>query len=51
MRGGEGAQAGGGSGDGLIWGLPSAAACVRDLGAAADGFALGFQPGVSYTAS
>lgn len=47
MRGG---QAGGGSGDGLIWGLPSAAPSVRDLGAA-DGFAFGLQPGVSYIAS
>lgn len=45
-----GGQAGGGSGDGLIWGLQSAAPSVSDLGAA-DGFAFGFQPGVRYIVS
>ncbi|VTJ90212.1 Hypothetical predicted protein, partial [Marmota monax] len=46
----RGEQAGGGSGDGLIWGLRSAAPSVRDLGAA-DGFAFVFQPCVPYIAS
>ena len=45
-----GGQAGGGSDDELIWGLPSASPSVRDLGAA-DGFAFGLQPGVSHIAS
>lgn len=50
-RGGGAGGAGGtrwrSSGDGLIWGLPSAAPLVRDLGAA-DGFAFRFQPCASY---